>query len=168
MERSDSLDKVLRKSVWKQRSSEGWSFFCPLCRATRKVAMHTHPRPIHYFQVLLTSLVFTLATWNWFSFKGLVSFVPLWILFETVFRTRVRAALNCPDCGFDPYLYLVDIKRARDEIENHWRKKFAEKGIPYPEKQKPGSAPDSDAGRLDVSSAKEPKENVKTDPELPA
>jgi hypothetical protein len=29
---------------------------------------------------------------------------------------------------------LIDVPRAREVVENHWRKKFAEKGIPYPEK----------------------------------
>ena len=54
-----------------------------------------------------------------------------------VYRAKVRAALRCERCGFDPFLYLVDVKRARLEIENHWRKKFEEKGIPYPEEKSP-------------------------------
>lgn len=73
-----------------------------------------------------------LATWNWFGWKGFVVFLPLWVIFETLYRSRVRAALNCEQCGFDPILYLVDVKRARREIEEHWKRKFAEKGIPYP------------------------------------
>jgi hypothetical protein len=43
--------------------------------------------------------------------------------------------LACNHCGFDPYLYLIDVPRAREVVENHWRKKFAEKGIPYPKDQ---------------------------------
>lgn len=89
---------------------------------------------MHYGQLVLTSIVFALATSHWFSWKGIVVFVPLAIVFEIVYRSRARVALNCPHCGFDPYLYLTDIKRAREEIEAHWRRKFAEKGIPYPEK----------------------------------
>lgn len=111
-----------------------WSFYCPLCRATRKVARHPRPQPIHFAQVALTSVVLMIAAWPWFSWKGIIGFLPLWISFELIYRSRVRVALNCPHCGFDPYLYLVDIKRARDEIETHWRKIFAEKGVPFPEK----------------------------------
>jgi hypothetical protein len=85
----------------------------------------------------LTAAFFTLVTWQWFTWKGVVSFVPLWVIFEAVYRARVRVAMRCPHCGFDPYLYLVDVNRARTEIESHWRKKFAEKGIPYPEKPQP-------------------------------
>jgi hypothetical protein len=73
-----------------------------------------------------------LATWRWFEWKGIVSFLPFWLVFEVFYRARVRAALSCDQCGFDPILYLVDVKRARREIEEHWKKKFAEKGIPYP------------------------------------
>jgi hypothetical protein len=85
-------------------------------------------------QIGLTAIVFMLATWSWFEWKGIVSFFPLWTLFEGIYRSRVRAALACDRCGFDPYLYLIDVPRAREVVENHWRKKFAEKGIPYPEK----------------------------------
>ncbi len=72
------------------------------------------------------------ATWRWFEWRGVVSFVPFWLIFEAVYRARCRGILNCTQCGFDPYLYLIDTRRARAEVESHWRKKFAEKGIPYP------------------------------------
>ncbi|MFL5812764.1 MAG: hypothetical protein ACJ763_04250 [Bdellovibrionia bacterium] len=84
-----------------------------------------------------------LATWSWFEWKGIVSFFPLWSVFEVIYRARVRAALACDRCGFDPYLYLIDVPRAREVVENHWRKKFADKGIPYPSKPSlnPSGAP---------------------------
>jgi hypothetical protein len=122
----------MSKSFWKERSSEIWSFFCPQCKVPRRVPYRAKPSPRHYMQIGLTAAVFTLATWKWFDWKGIVVFLPLWIVFETLYRSRVRAALGCEQCGFDPILYLVDVKRARQEIENHWKKKFAEKGIPYP------------------------------------
>ncbi len=78
-----------------------------------------------------------LATWHWFDWKGIVSFVPFWAVFEVFYRTRMRAALVCDQCGFDPVLYLVDVKKAREQVELHYRKLFADKGIPYPEKTPP-------------------------------
>lgn len=78
-----------------------------------------------------------LASWQWLGWKGIISFIPFWMVFEVLFRSRARVVLNCPHCGFDPYLYLVDAKRAREEIEAHWRRKFAEKNIPFPEKERP-------------------------------
>lgn len=122
---------------WKDRAPTSWSFFCPLCRTTRTLASQPRLVPRHLLQVALTTIIFMLATWSWFEWKGIVAFVPFWAVFELVFRSRQRIALKCPHCGFDPYLYLVDIQQAREQIENHWRKKFSEKGIPFPEKDRP-------------------------------
>ena len=133
------VGEILQKSFWKEKNTKHWSFFCPLCRVNRRVAYHPRPTPKHYFQIALTTVVFMLATWPWFGWKGAVAFVPFWTVFEVFYRTRMRADLSCPQCGFDPYLYLVDIKRAREEIETHWRKKFAEKGVPFPEKESPAA-----------------------------
>ena len=121
---------------WRERSQPSWSFFCPLCRDNRKVSIQARMTFRHVAQLGLTSIVFSLATWNWLGWRGLISFVPFWTLFEIVYRIKRRAALYCPNCGFDPYLYLTDPQRAREEIENHWRKKFAEKGVPFPEKDR--------------------------------
>lgn len=128
------------RSFWRDRVQQIWAFFCPLCNVPRRIPYQPHPGFKHMFQVGLTAVIFMLATWNWFEWKGIVSFLPLWTLFEVIYRSRVRAALACSHCGFDPYLYLIDVPRAREVVENHWRKKFAEKGIPYPEKNsgKPG------------------------------
>jgi hypothetical protein len=124
------------KSLWKGDHSSGWSFYCPLCRSNRRVAHQPTPNRRHYLQLALTTVALTAALWPVFSWKGFVCFVPLTVAFEVIYRSRARVALNCPHCGFDPYLYLVDTKRARAEIEAHWRKKFSEKGIPYPENGK--------------------------------
>lgn len=80
----------------------------------------------------LTTAVLTMATWPWFGLKGVVWFMPVWIVFETVYRVRMRALMACPQCGFDPYLYMTDVQRARKAIDLYWREKFREKGVPYP------------------------------------
>jgi len=121
------------RSLWREKKSDkSWSFYCPQCKVPRRVPYRPQPSVRHYLQIGLTAVVFTLLTWNWFHWKGVVSFLPLWILFEIIYRTKLRAALNCECCGFDPVLYRVDVKRARREIEDHWKKKFEQKGIPFP------------------------------------
>jgi hypothetical protein len=91
-------------------------------------------------QVGLTAIFFMLVAWPIFNWKGIVSFLPIWLVFETVYRMKTRSALLCPHCGFDPILYLSDAPKARAEITAHWRKKFAEKGIPFPGDPLPESA----------------------------
>jgi hypothetical protein len=124
------------KTLWQENRGSIWSFYCPQCKIPRRVPYRPKPGLKHYAQIGLTAVVFMMLTWNWFDWKGLVAFIPIWVIFETIYRARVRAALNCENCGFDPILYLVDTKRARREIEAHWQKKFEEKGIPYPPVQK--------------------------------
>lgn len=138
------LSRVFRKSAWKEKAGDVWSFYCPLCRAQR--ALPDRPEagtPWHYLQIGLTAAVVALLAWPWFGWKGLVSFIPLWAIFEFVHRTRVRASVKCPQCGFDAYLCLVDVQRARVGVEAHWRKRFTDLGLPYPEK--PGASPSRDA-----------------------
>ena len=119
-----------------------WKFICPLCQADRRISGRSRPGGMkHFLQIGLTAFVFMMATWNWMSWKGIVSFVPFWVLFELGYRWKMRAMLCCTQCGFDPNLFMVDEKRARQEIEAHWRKKFLEKGIPYPEPQQPHRRP---------------------------
>lgn len=113
-----------------------WTFFCPLCRTNRVVTLKPKfGTPRHWLQLGITAATFTAVCWPLFSWKGVVSFFLFWAIFELAYRLRVRAELSCRQCGFDPYLYLTDIPRARKEIEAHWRRKFAEKGIPFPEPQ---------------------------------
>lgn len=122
------------RSVWREREAESWSFFCPLCSVPRKVPGTPRPRFRHFFQIALTAVIFTMATWTWFGWRGVISAIPLWIGFEIAFRARIRAKVHCDQCGFDPFLFVTDEKLAKNEIENHWRKIFAEKGIPFPTK----------------------------------
>ena len=125
------LPKDLAKK-WAHRHKNSFSFYCPLCRAPRKIDQRPSPSLKHFMQIALTSVFFAMITWEWFTWKGIVSFLPFWITFEVLYRSKIRAALFCDHCGFDPMLYMVDVKRAHTEVDKHWRTKFAEKGIPYP------------------------------------
>lgn len=120
---------------YNQQKAQSWVFLCPNCRTPRRAPGKPRLQARHFAQIAMTSIILMLATWNWFEWKGVISFLPLWMGFEIVFRTRCRAVLLCSACGFDPYLYLSDLPRARAEIEAHWRRKFDEKGIPFPEKR---------------------------------
>ena len=123
-----------RKGPWREREREPYAFFCPLCRAQRKLPEHPDPwSPRSILQIGLCTAVFALAASPWLGFKGWVAFVPFWMVFEIVYRLRMRAKLRCGECGFDPVLYLSDVQRARREVESHWRRRFEEQGIPYPE-----------------------------------
>ena len=71
---------------------------------------------------------------GWKGFRVLA--VPVGLFFEAFYRLKMRAALVCRECKFDPILYLVDRGKAVQQVELRWREKFEEKGIPYPEKKR--------------------------------
>ncbi len=124
------------KTYWKERRSPYWAFFCPLCRTPHRVRFRPQPGGAkHVAQVGLTSMIVMWSLSPWMGWKGILSFLPLWTAFEVIYRIKVREALHCDQCGFDPYLYLVDRKVARREVEAFWRKKFEDKGLPYPGKE---------------------------------
>jgi len=124
----------LAVSYWRDRYEELWCFICPLCKAPRKVPFQPGFGGFRQVsQIIITSMFFTLVSWPWLGWKGIVSILPFWTGFEVFYRWRTRAVLSCSQCGFDPYLFRIDVKWARREIEAHWRKKFADRGIPYPE-----------------------------------
>lgn len=142
----DELQKALKKSLWKNGNRQTWSYFCPLCKSERALPHPPNPNSRRaVVQVALTTAFFTLVTYSWLGFKGLVAAVPFWVIYETLFRARVRAKLACTNCGFDPFLAIQDVKRAKAEVETHWRKKFEEKGIPYPEKGRKPQNPAQEA-----------------------
>lgn len=122
-----------KKTKWRGRVPKVWEFLCPVCKTQRKLPINPNPvRWKHIFQILLSTAFITLCTWPWFELKGIVVFFPLWGLFEFCYRIKVRTMMPCKKCGFDPYLYLTDVKKARGEIEAHFREAFKRKGIPFP------------------------------------
>jgi hypothetical protein len=137
--RTPPKPELPKKSLWKGAPSHIYSFYCPLCAVNRRVPYRSRPGGVRQIsQIAITAAFFTLVTWELFSWKGIVSFVPFWAVFEFMYRSRMRASLKCHSCGFDPFLCLTDMGQAKAEIDRHWRKKFAEKGIPYP-----GSVPET-------------------------
>lgn len=130
--RSD-LDLKNLKTKFTRPHNHPHDFYCPLCRIKRRIPLKPNPTAKHFAQVFLTAVVFMIATFSFFGFKGIVSFVPFWVVFEALYRMKVRALVPCQHCGFDPYLYLQDRHLAREEVELYWKTKFGEKGIEYPQ-----------------------------------
>ena len=124
------------KAIWKKIEEKGFKFYCVGCNRERRI----HPpakigSALFFAQILLTSMALTLAGYAWFGLKGFAFFViPVGIAFEVFYRMKMRSAMVCPDCDFDPILYLVDRKKATHQVELVWRKKFEQMGLPYPEK----------------------------------
>lgn len=123
-------------NLWKKIEASGFKFFCVGCNRERRIQPPAKiGSGLFYAQILITTLALTFATYPWFGFKGFAFFViPVGIAFEAFYRMKMRAAMVCPDCEFDPILYLVDRKKAAHQVEKVWRKKFEQRGFSYPDK----------------------------------
>ena len=127
---------LAQKPLWKEKHSNAYGYFCAYCNTKRVIGLHPSPwKPRYLFRVAVTSALFMLATWPIFDWKGLVSFVPFWIAFETVYRLKFRQAVVCHVCGFDPILYVKDRNAAKELVRAKYREAYARKGIPFPEDQ---------------------------------
>lgn len=157
--------RIASRSIWRERYTKNFSFYCPMCTVPRRIGMHPKPgQPIHFAQVGITAILISALSAHflpWIGWKAIVSFVPLWIGFETVYRAKIRASVACGQCGFDPFLYLADTKMARTAVRDHWRKKFEEKGIPFPEETLGNNASHSQpaAPKPAVNAASAPKKH---------
>lgn len=127
---SEKFDDLARDP--KSKYPHLFQFYCPLCGVAKRLPFSPQPGARHFLQVGLTALVTMLAFWPLWGIKGVVVFLPYWMIFEFAYRARVRARMRCTQCGFDPFLYMTDVGRARREVQDHWRKLFEARGLEYP------------------------------------
>ena len=124
-------------SIWQETRKRAYSFFCPLCTSPRHARMIPNPyRAILIFRVLLTAGFLALIASPWLAWKGVVVVFPLWVGFEMIYRMKARQDIECPHCGFDPYLYLSDREQANVRVKEHFRRRYEEAGVPLPEAAK--------------------------------
>ena len=111
------------------------TFYCVGCNRERRLSAPTRVGSLRFFfHIAITTAFCTLLSWHWLGLKGAGFFlIPVGLAFEAIYRLKMRSDLICPDCRFDPTLYLVDPDKAVRQVEETWKKKFEEKGLPYPE-----------------------------------
>ena len=126
------------QQLYKKVESPGFNFYCVGCNRQRRHSTPTRVGSAAFFtQIAITTAFLSMLTWPWLHFKGLFAFViPVGLVLEGLSRMKTRAALVCPDCCFDPILYLSNRDKAVRQVEASWRKKFEEKGLSYPQSKK--------------------------------
>ncbi len=99
-------------------------FFCPLCHYHQSTNTIRRIGRKHFAQLALVTIACTVAGWPIFGWNGLYLIFPFWLSFELFYRLRKRQALICESCGFDPFLYRQDVRKARAALKEHWQKKI--------------------------------------------
>lgn len=104
-------------------------FFCPLCHYHQSTNTIEKVSWKHHAQLVLATLAITLFTWSFFGLKALSFYLVLWAGFEFFYRARKREALICQSCGFDPFLYMRDRKKARSVLKKQWQEKIDKENL---------------------------------------
>ncbi len=100
------------------------NFYCPLCHNHQNTNVIERVRWKNHAQLALLSATFTILAWPIFEFKGVFFYLFFWAVFEFVHRLKKRHSLVCNTCGFDPFLYKQDVKKAREAVRKFWEEKI--------------------------------------------
>lgn len=104
-------------------------FFCPLCKDHQSTKIPEKIAWQHHLGLAVFTTVFTAAVWPLFGPKGVFFYFLFWSVFEFGLRLRKRHALICRGCGFDPFLYKVDVKLARNALQKHWQGRIEKENL---------------------------------------
>ena len=116
-------------------------FYWPLCRSKRYFQYRPHLSRKQYLQVLLATIVVSLATFSLTSWRCFIFFFIFWSIVELVTRCLLRKEVPCPYCGFDAAIYRRDVKKARQTVEAFWAaRKALDAPIPPAENTAPTNA----------------------------
>jgi hypothetical protein len=128
-------------------------FFCPLCHSHQSTNTIRRVGPKHFAQLGVLTLAISIAGWPIFGWNGLYLFFPFWLSFELFYRMRKRQALICQSCGFDPFLYKQDVRRARAALKEHWQKKIDTENLFVGKKLKNYKSPTAQNTTQEVANA---------------
>jgi len=106
-------------------------FYCPLCRSKRYFQYRPHLSRRQYVQVLLATMVVSLATFSLTSWRCFIFFFIFWSIVEFFNRCLLRKEVPCPYCGFDAAVYRRDVKQAKADVQAFWQaRKILDAPIP--------------------------------------
>ncbi len=88
------------------------TYYCPVCRAQRKIEFYEGLTWIHWLQILVIMTALTAALYPFFAFKTMLLVLPLVLFFEAWGRYQNRKRLVCDRCHFDPIYYKISPKEA--------------------------------------------------------
>lgn len=95
-------------------------FFCPLCKHHQSTSTIQSITWKHHAQMAVVTAAVSYLLWPFFGPKSIPFYLIYWAGFEFFYRLRKRDALICESCGFDPFLYMQDVDKARKALKKHW------------------------------------------------
>jgi hypothetical protein len=93
--------------------------YCAFCRTPRKIFRKKTLTTVNFIQALLISSFLTWLFWRKLEVKGLFIFIATLAVLEMSILWRSRLAVECPECGFDAYLYGRSKQAACEKVKAH-------------------------------------------------
>ena len=94
---------------------------CPVCRSKRNVRLTDRLDFSTHIKLALCTIAGAgiLYAFNGFeaALKAIVFYLPMWAVAEFIHGARMREAVKCEACDFDPFLYQRDWRAARARVE---------------------------------------------------
>ena len=104
-------------------------FYCPLCGHHQTTSTIKTMNWRHHLQIALLTVAATTLTYPWIGLAG-IALYPIFLAgFDFFYRLRKRQALVCESCGFDPFLYKKDVRKARAALKKHWEQRIAKENL---------------------------------------
>jgi hypothetical protein len=96
-------------------------YLCPVCRSPLGALPASKLGLKAYVQLALITTLICAATYfllgSWAATKASLVSLPLYMVAEWVHWLKLREALRCRTCDFDPMLYRRDWRAARRKVE---------------------------------------------------
>jgi hypothetical protein len=95
------------------------NFYCAFCRSPRTMNMQKHVKSFEIAISMAGSFLLMLLIFQNLDFRVLVFFALFVSLFEFFVQLKYRLSMACPQCGFDPLLYMKSKEKACEQVKAH-------------------------------------------------
>mgnify|MGYP001563436986 CR=1 FL=1 len=96
--------------------------FCAFCREKRKINLKKSISLVNIIQAAAISYLIMMALWWELDARVFFIFAVCLSVIEILILVRWRFAVICPNCGFDPVLYLKSPEQVVTKVQAHLKR----------------------------------------------
>jgi hypothetical protein len=91
--------------------------YCAFCKTPRRIYRKKNINLFNVSAAALTAVVVMFAIWQEFDPRAIIVFVICLAIAEAFVKLRWRLSVACPQCGFDPLLYIKNPEVAAVKVK---------------------------------------------------
>jgi len=97
--------------------------YCAFCRRPRKAYVKRHLAWTDVMSCVALTALSTAVIWRGVSPKAILILVSVLIVAEMIVQLRWRMSMPCPNCGFDPLLYVRNPDLAARQVRRFYEQR---------------------------------------------